>query len=97
MRRVVRLINALPDAQPVVYACPALTDPRVITMTFRAATGAPLATFTYMDFRPWAAPSIGCKTIGPTIGGRRERPLVGGYFLRTLATLVGRPLNLKSR
>lgn len=92
MRRIVGLINALPIAQRVVYACPALTDPRVITISFRAATGARLATLTYMDFRPWAAPSIGCKTIGLTIGGRRERSLIGGYFLRTLATLIGRSL-----
>jgi hypothetical protein len=94
VRQVVRVINALPIAQPVVINCPALFDPRLIAITFRAAgaTGAPLAVLTYDDFRPWSGPSVGCKTVVLTIGGRRRDPLVGGYFLRSLEHILGRRL-----
>lgn len=92
VRAIVRLINSLPIAQPAIYFCPAHTDPRLITITFEAASGAPLAVLTYMDFRPWLSRSDGCKTIGLTIGGHPQRPLVGGDFLPTLMKLLGRPL-----
>lgn len=92
IRATLRLINSMPVAQPVTYVCPAETDPRVITMTFQRANGAALAVLTYMDWRPWLSPSIACKTVGLTIAGRRQRPLLGGNFLLTLTKLLGRPL-----
>lgn len=93
VRRIVTLINALPIAQPIVLACPLLIDPRLITMTFRTATGAPaLAVLTYNDFRPWAGPSAACKTVDLTIGGRRQDPLIGGAFLQKIGRILGRSL-----
>jgi len=90
---IVRLINAMPIAQPISYGCPALTDPRLVTMTFRAATGSPpLAVLTYYDFRPWSGPSQGCKTVELRIGGRRRDPLIGGDFLRAIGRILGRSL-----
>lgn len=89
---VVRLINWLPVAQPVVYACPLLTDPRVIKLSFEAGNGTRLAALTYMDYRPWLSPSIGCKAVDLTLGGRRQDPLLGGGFLKRLTAIVGKPL-----
>lgn len=92
VRAIVRLINSLPVAQPTVYMCPAEMDPRLVKIAFRGAGGAPLAVLTYMDFRPWLGPSLGCGPIDLTIGGRRQHPLLGGDFLKTLTKLVGRTL-----
>jgi len=92
VRSIVRLINGLPIAQPVAIACPSLSDPRMITLRFRAASGRTLAVLTYDDFRPWSSPSVDCKTVGLSIGGRGQPPLLGGSFLSTLAKLVGRSL-----
>jgi hypothetical protein len=93
LRKIVRLINALPVAQPIEYACPELTDPRIVTMTFRAAPGRPaLAVLTYDDFRPWSGPSEACKTVDLTIGGRPQDPLIGGDFLQTIGHTLGRSL-----
>lgn len=89
VQQIVAVINRLPIAQPITYACPLLTDPRVITMTFLAATGGrPLAVARYLDFRPWSGPSDGCKTVTLTIGGRSWPPLIGGRFLTTLDRLL---------
>jgi hypothetical protein len=93
VRKIVRLINGLPIAQPIVYNCPALTDPRFVRMTFRAATEGPaLAVLTYYDFRPWAGPSNACKTVDLTIAGRRQDPLIGGDFLQAIGRMLGRSL-----
>jgi hypothetical protein len=93
VRKIVGLINALPIAQPIVVACPLLIDPRLITMTFRAASdGAALAVLTYDDFRPWAEPSGLCKAVDLTIGGHRQDPLIGGRFLQRIGRTVGRSL-----
>jgi hypothetical protein len=92
VRKIVKLINGLPIAQPIVYACPLLTDPRIITMTFRTVTGGPLAIMTYDDFRPWSGPSEGCKTVDLTIAGRRQDPLIGGYFVQTIGRILDKPL-----
>jgi hypothetical protein len=90
--RIVGLLNRLPIAQPIVYACPAEFDPKLITMTFRSATGATLAVLSYADFRPWSAPSVACKTIQLTIGGRPQTSLLGGSFLSAIARILHRSL-----
>jgi hypothetical protein len=93
VRKIVKLINALPIAQPIAYMCPALIDPRLVVMTFRTATGGPaLAVLTYYDYRPWSGPSAACKTVGLTIGGRRQDPLVGGSFLQAIGRMLGTSL-----
>jgi hypothetical protein len=93
VRKIVRLINGLPIAQPIVYGCPALTDPRLVRMTFRTATGGPaLDVLTYYDFRPWSGPSQACKTVDLTIAGRRQDPLIGGDFLQAIGRMLGRSL-----
>jgi hypothetical protein len=39
-RELAMTVTALSGGEtPIVYACPLLTDPRLVTMTFRAATG----------------------------------------------------------
>ena len=94
VRRIVVLINRLPIAQPVTIACPELTDPRLITMTFaRELGGRALAVLNYEDFRPWSAPSQACKTISLTIDGRRQDSLVGGTFLNTIERWLGTDLS----
>ena len=92
VRRLVRLINSLPVAQPIVYMCPLEIDPRQITVTFRGQTGDTLAVLSYADFKPWSAPSGGCKTVQLTIGGRRQDALDGGSFIFPLQRIVGRRL-----
>jgi hypothetical protein len=93
IKKIVRLINGLPIAQPILFHCPALTDPRLVRMTFRAATGSPaLASLTYYDFRPWSGPSEACKTVDLTIAGRRQDPLIGGDFLQAIGRMLGRSL-----
>lgn len=89
---VVRIINSLPIGQPAGYFCPAQHDPRLIKVSFQTRSGTPLALLYYMDFRPWLSPSIACKTIGLTIAGRPQDPLLGGNFLPVLQALLGRPL-----
>lgn len=91
--KIVRLINALPIAQPIVVACPLLLDPRLVTMTFRAAPGGPpLAVLTYSDFRPWSGPSQLCKTVALEIGGRTQDALIGGDFLKRIGRMLSRSL-----
>jgi hypothetical protein len=93
IQKVVRLINGLPIAQPIAYMCPALTDPRLVRMTFRAAIGGPaLAVLSYYDFRPWSGPSQACKTVDLTIAGRRQDPLIGGDYLQAIGRMLGRSL-----
>lgn len=92
VRAIVRLINSLPIAQPITYACPAEIDPRLIKISFQGSGGASVTVLTYVDFRPWLSPSVGCKSIGLTIAGRPQPPLLGGGFLHTLTALVGRSL-----
>jgi hypothetical protein len=67
-------------------------DPKDIMMRFRSASGASLAVLTYIDDRPWSAPSTGCKAVALTIRGRPQPPLIGGHFLRALGRLLGRLL-----
>lgn len=93
VRKIVTLINGLPIAQPIVYACPMLTDPRIITMTFRTVAGGPaLAVLTYDDFRPWPGPSEACKTVDLTIAGRRQDALTGGSFVLAIGRILDTPL-----
>jgi hypothetical protein len=72
--------------------CAMLTDPKLITITFRSSTGAPLAVAKYTDFKPWDGPSGPCKAIDLTVGRGHERALIGGDFVRTLQGMLGRSL-----
>lgn len=93
VRRIVSIINALPVVQPVEISCPALSDPRLITMTFRASADSPaLAVLSYDDFRPWSGPSWPCKTVGLTIHGVPRESLIGGDFLQRIGRMLGRSL-----
>jgi hypothetical protein len=93
VRKIVSLIDALPVAQPIIYGCPPQIDPRLVTMTFRPATGGlTLAVLTYSAFRPWSGPGGGCNPVELTIGGRHQDPLIGGDFLDTIGRLLGRSL-----
>lgn len=90
--RVVKLFNSFTAAPMVMYMCPMLTDPKLITITFRSSTGESLAVATYQDFKPWNGPSGPCKAVELMVGHGHERALVGGYFLRTLERMLGRSL-----
>ncbi|MFZ0043428.1 MAG: hypothetical protein WAK93_19115 [Solirubrobacteraceae bacterium] len=91
--RIVGLINGLAIAQPIVYVCPPQTNPRLITMTFRASPDTrALAVLTYADYQPWSGPSEACKTVQLTVGGRRQDPLIGASFLKTIGRLLGTSL-----
>ena len=104
--KIVRLINALPIAQPIIRDILSRLDflgkvglgllqrePRLVTMTFRAAPGGPpLAVLTYSDFRPWSGPSQLCKTVALEIGGRTQDALIGGDFLKRIGRMLSRSL-----
>jgi hypothetical protein len=87
---IVALLNALPLLQPGVTACPLLSDPKTITMTFRARAAAPaLAVLRFDDFRLWKAASSGvCAPVQLSIGGRRRAALDGGGFVTRIERII---------
>jgi hypothetical protein len=92
VRSLVSLLNALPIVQPGLYSCPGLIEngARVITFSFRAfAAGPLLARATYVAYPDLAYDSGPCDAIDLTIAGRRQKPLVGGDFLRRVERLLG--------
>jgi hypothetical protein len=76
IRRVVKLLNALPAEQPGAISCPLDRGSRIRLAFFGAARAWPLAV-AVVD------PS-GCRVVRLTIHGRKQPPLIGG------ATLAGR-------
>jgi hypothetical protein len=89
---IVAMLDALPIVQPAVYSCPALIGQgaRVITFDFRADAGGPrLARATYVAYPGLAYESGPCNPISLMIGGRREKPLLGGDFLGRVERLLG--------
>jgi hypothetical protein len=91
VRSVVALVNRLPIVQPGDVLCPALIDPRTITMTFGArASGPALAVLRFVDFRPWKAANSGeCAPVQLTVAGRRRPALDGGDFIRRIERVIG--------
>jgi hypothetical protein len=91
VRSIVAVLNRLPIVQPGVTACPALIDPKTITMTFRArGSGPALAVLRFVDYRPWkAAYSSECAPVQLTIGGRVRAALDGGGFIRRIERIIG--------
>jgi hypothetical protein len=92
VHRIVSLIDAMPVAQPVAIACPALliSGARVITLTFRARAASPvLAKATYTAYRPLTAPSGQCTPVHFSIRGRPQDPLIGGEFVPQLGEILG--------
>jgi hypothetical protein len=93
VRRIVTVINALGIVQSTALYCTLERDPRIVTMTFNAASQAtPVAVLTYVDYRSWSGPSDACKSVALTIGVRAQDPLIGGYFLQTIGRILGRSL-----
>jgi len=90
-RSIVALLNRLPIEQPGVTACPLLSDPRTITMTFRGrASGPALAVLRFADYRPWkVADSDQCAPVELSIGGRRRPDLDGGDFITRIERIIG--------
>jgi hypothetical protein len=88
---IVALLNRLPIVQPGVTGCPAMIDPKTITMTFRASTSSPvLALLRFADYRPWkAAYSSECAPALLSIGGRSQPALDGGDFIRRIERILG--------
>jgi hypothetical protein len=88
---IVALLNGLPIVQPGATCCPALIDPRTITMTFRARTSGPvLAALRFADYRPWkAAYSNECAPVQLSVAGRRWPALDGGAFIEQIERIIG--------
>jgi hypothetical protein len=88
VRRIISLIDAMQVLQPGFYGCPALpVGAPVVTFDFRAAAGTPVlatASLTDYDF-----PSGPCNAVSFNIGGRPQKPLVGGNFLSQVQRLLG--------
>ncbi len=75
IHRVVRLLNALPAAQPGVFACPADSGSRIRLAFYGGARAGP---------RPLAVAVVdpdGCGLVTLTIRGHREPALAGGATL----------------
>jgi hypothetical protein len=92
VRRLVSILNGLPIVQPGVYSCPALLlqGARVVTLGFRSGAGGQLlAQATYVAYPHLAYDSGPCNAIDLTIAGRRQKPLLGGSFLRSVQRLLG--------
>ncbi len=92
VRSIVALLDSMPIVQPAVYHCPALigTGARLIGLDFRAATGGELlARATYVAYRGLAYSSGPCNPIELMIGADREKPLLGGDFLRRIQRVLG--------
>ena len=96
IHQLTKLIDAMPIVQPVAISCFSLgyRGARTITLTFRAALGGPtLAKAVYTDWAngngvPWN-PSSQCVPIDFYVGGKRQTPLIGGWFVRTANHLLG--------
>ena len=88
---IVALLNGLPIVQPGATGCPALIDPKTITMTFRARTSGPvLAALRFADYRPWkAAYSNECAPVQLSVAGRRRPALDGGEFIKQIERIIG--------
>jgi hypothetical protein len=96
LARIVAVIDGLAPSQPIVFYCPLLTDPRAITLSFRARAGGPaLARVDYVVFRPWLAPGGPCSSsLVFTIRGRRQAGLLGGRLIGALQRILGTKLRL---
>jgi hypothetical protein len=93
VQKIVKVINSLSIVQGGALSCVLETDPLQLTMTFRTASqGKPVAVLTYLDYRRWSGPSDACKPVALTLSGRKQDPLIGGYFLRTIGRILGRSL-----
>jgi hypothetical protein len=80
--KIVRLVNALPAAQPGAEACPDDIGPE-LTLKFLSAPGAaPLSTV--------VADRTGCGAVGMTLHGKQAPGLSGGYeFVPAVQRLLG--------
>ncbi len=83
---IVRWFNALPVAQPRrgIFNCPAIFGP-YIRIAFEGAGGAVLARASVDYDRGY---SYWCNAIQFSIGGHREKPLIGGHFMRRVGHLL---------
>jgi hypothetical protein len=88
---VVALLNQLPIEQPGVINCPAMIDPRTITMTFRARPSGPaLAVLRFAAYRPWKlAGSNECAPVELSIEGHSRPALDGGNFIQRIERIIG--------
>jgi hypothetical protein len=87
IRRVVRLLNALPAWQPGAYSCPAERGPDIRLAFYpdrdRAAGSVPLAVA--------VVDPTGCAVVSLTIRGHSQQPLGGGglTLVRRLSRVLG--------
>jgi hypothetical protein len=92
IRRVTRLIDSLPVAQPDTIYCPALMFPTTTyTLTWRrAAASRPLARVQFVEYHD-AVQAVGsqCDTIGFSIGGHRRDALIGTRVVARLRAAAG--------
>lgn len=88
IRAIVRLVDRLHAAQPVVVSCPMQTDPRMVALAFKGP-GRVLARLRLTLFRPWQPPAGPCNSaLSFVVRGRRQAPLEGGYLVRDLQRLL---------
>lgn len=88
VRRIIDWLDTMQILQPGVYGCPGLQAGQpVVTFTFRAGPGQPaLAQASLTDYGFASGP---CNPISFSIGGHRQKPLIGGNFLTKVGRLLG--------
>ena len=86
--RIVSLVDRMSTVQPGAYSCPALMAGKpVVTFAFQAAAGLPvLAQASLTDYGFGSGP---CNPVSFSIGGRAQKPLIGGSFLAEVQRLLG--------
>jgi hypothetical protein len=89
--RLVAIFDRMPIVQPGVFSCPALiAGGRVVTFAFRSGVGGPaVAQASFTEFPHFRGVSGQCTPVELRIHGRRQRPLIGGQFIRRIERLLG--------
>jgi hypothetical protein len=91
IRRVTRLIDSLPVAQPEVINCPAMMFPATsVTLTWRrSAASRPLARAQFVEYQDVQAVGSQCDQIGFSIRGHRRDSLTGTRVVARLRAATG--------
>jgi hypothetical protein len=90
--KIVRWFDRLHTVRPGVFACPMLVAGPTITLVFRGATGVLARAGYAADFPDHSLVSTQCTPIRYSVGGRRQKALIGGRFLPRVQQLLGERL-----
>jgi hypothetical protein len=94
VRRLIRLFDGLPVAQPVAVACPVLLAQNAQRYSFgfwrgRTPQGRPAAAASYVAYAGPGQASGPCNAVSFSVGRRSGPPLIGGELLQRVDRITG--------